>query len=166
MITPNFQIAIKLYSADLSTLEKTLYLPSLTTNDGVPNSTFSSIPVRDEGVKLLSKRVDYSREGEVYKLNLSWDFYDTTQTSRVLGKTVGTGDGQIVPLDELYRIIADYQRGRLQITPGTNTGLWFPCYCTSELKMIPVKHCKVPANVEIEFQSLRVYPYFGSGTPV
>ena len=153
---------LRILNTDLSTTIKTLYLPFTDLDAGI---VVQDIPAKGIRQDLLSGAVRYIPGGVRHNVTLTYGLYDPLYFSKQMGKTVGTADGNVPELAQLYDLITTYNVGRLSISPCTNQEVWFRCACTSQLQRQTI----YPAGfgqISLVFEGLDVYGYTTSTTVI
>lgn len=153
---------LRILSTDLVTVVKTLYLPFVNKEGGV---VLTDVPAKNIKQTLLSGGVRYIQGGVRHNVTLNYEKYDPTYIAKVSSRTVGTSDGNVPELTQLYDLISQFNDGRLSISPCTNQELWYRVACTSDLtreSIYPV----VFGNVTLNFEGLQVYGYSSSSTVI
>lgn len=153
---------LRVLNTDLSTTLKTLHLPLHDKEGGL---VLSETPAKNIKQNLLNGGVRFIQGGIRHNLTLNYALYDPTFLARHTGKTIGTADGNIPELTDLYDTLSTYNNGRLSISPCTNKEIWFRVACTSDL----VRQVTYPAgfgNVSLTFEGLDCYATSSSTTVI
>jgi hypothetical protein len=137
-----------------STVIKTLYLP-VPRSDGID---FGDSPARGIEKNMLNGKRRMLTGGYVRRLTISWSHYNPLTT----GKVIGTGDGQTPLLGDLYDIIS-LNQGKILVSPGSNSEVWFRAYVVSELTRNPLGKLLF-RDVQIEFKGCDPFVSVGSST--
>ena len=153
---------LRVLDVDNTTVLKTLHLP-YTDNDA--GMVLTETPAKAIKQNILSGGVRYIQGGVRHNLTLNYVIYDPTFLSRQTGKTVGTADGNIPELTDLYDILSTYNTGRLSISPCTNKEIWFRVCVTSDLTR-QTTYPSAFGNVSITLEGLDVFATSSSSTVI
>lgn len=150
--TPRFRIL----SADLSTIERTLYLP-IPTKEGLALSW-------DEKGSQIVELADGSKRKKVKgyspKVRLKYAFYNDLQAENSM--EIGISDGQMPTAEDLLTIMSTYGQARLEFSPSLYDP-FFRCLISKAPTLDPVSNLAFK-NYEIEIVGRDLFPVCDLGT--
>jgi len=150
--TPRFHIL----SADLITVEKTLYLP-MPTKEGI---SLEWIRIGDL-IDLADGSKRQKVKGYSPKVTIKYKIYNDVAGESDL--PIGTDDGQIPLAEDLVSILTQYGQSRLEFSPSTNSP-FFRCLITKIPTLTPSAANIAMKDFQIEISGRDVFPIADLGS--
>jgi hypothetical protein len=153
---------LRILNTDLITVVKTLYLPFVNKEGGV---VLTDTPAKNIKQILVSGGLRYIQGGVRHNVTLNYEKYDPTYIAKLSSRTIGSLDGNVPELTQLYDLISQYNDGRLSISPCSNQEIWYRVACTSDLTRETIYPIAF-GNITLTFEGLDVFSDSSSTTVI